>query len=576
MAEKKTLTRADPVLAYAQAVISGREITGKPVHQACERHIRDLRTGRARGLVWQPETAQRACDFFTDILRLDNDEPFVLHPSQQFIVGSLWGWHQKDGTRRFRTAYLEMAKGAGKTCLVAGMGLLGLIGDNEPAAEVYSAATTREQARIAFTDAKRMVERSSELQEVISVMSNHLETRATNGVFRPISAEHRGLDGKRVHMALIDEIHEHSTDIVVNKMRAGTKNRKNGLLVEITNAGHDRTTVCWQHHLYSLQILDGTIDNDSWFAYVCALDACEKCAAEGKMQPNPECPQCDSWRNPTVWRKANPLLGITISERYLQEQVAEAVGMPSKENIVRRLNFCEWTEQSERWLAMDKWDACGAVPINMVALEGRSCYAGLDLSATTDFTALCLVFPPDTEEDAYLVLPFFWLPARTVKLRRDKGLSLDVWVKDGLLEVTDGEVVDYQAIRRKLQELADTYQMREIAYDPWNATSLVSDLQDDGFTMVEIRQGYGSLSAPSKELEKLILSTRIAHGGHPILRWMAANVAREQDAAGNIKPSKAKSSEKIDGIVAMILALARAVVDDGGNMGSIYDAEARL
>lgn len=556
----------DPVTAYATEVVSGRIVAGRLVRLACARHLTDIAEASARGLVWRHDEAQRVIDFFPEVLCLPDEtedgmggKPFVLSPFQQFIAGSLFGWYTAAGFRRFRIAYIETAKGSGKTPFGAGLMLYLLVADGERGAQVYAAAVTKDQAKLAFTDAENMVKVSPELNALIDQKVNNLAVLDTGSYFRPISAEKRGLDGKRVHGALIDELHEHPSDIVTAKMRAGTKNRKNALIFEITNSGFDRHTVCYQHHEYSRQVLEGLASNDAWFAFVCHLDPCESCRAAGKLQPTDDCPHCDDWRTEGPhWLKANPNLGVSLSWQYLREQVREARGMPGHQNIVRRLNFCQWTEQATRWLDLAAWDACGEAPIDLAALAGRRCYLGLDLSSTRDLSALVLIFPSDDEE-SYQVLPFFWVPAEslTQRVARDH-VPYDVWERDGYLETTDGNVIDYEVIRAKILTCVETFDVQEVAYDDWNATQLITQLTADGLACVPIRQGFKSLSAPSKEVEKLVLSKQLHHGGHPVLRWNAANVSAEQDAAGNIKPSKKASTERIDGIVALIMAVDRA------------------
>lgn len=531
----------DPVTDYAKRVVSRKIVAGPWVRKACARHLSDLKSAKSRGLVWRLDLATRAIEFFPDMLRLEDGSPFVLLPWQQFVVGSLFGWYSADGTRRFRTAYVETGKGSGKTAFAAGIGLYGLVADGQAAAEVYSAATARDQASIVFRDAVRMRNQNPELAAVIEERVGSLAVPSTFSVFRAVSSEHRGLDGKRVHMAIVDELHEHPSSIVVDKMRAGTKAQRNALIFEITNSGYDRESVCYRHREYSEKVLEGIFENDQWFAYVCALD--EK----------------DDWTNPKVWVKANPSLGVTIPESYLREQVKEALGMPSKQNIVKRLNFCMWTEQAELWMPMDKWDAC-AGEVDPESLRGRICYAGLDLSSTTDLSALVLYFPGvDGGRDQ--VLPFYWIPGDEIQEReRRDHVPYLTWIEQGLLEATPGPVINYDAIQHRLNELVSEcgYLVQEVAFDRWGATKISQALMDDGFEMVEFGQGYASMSAPTKELEKLVLSRGFDHGGHPILRWNASNVSVAQDPAGNIKPDKKSSKARIDGIVAMIMALDRA------------------
>jgi phage terminase large subunit-like protein len=537
---------------YARDVISGKILAGKYVRLACERHLRDLETGKARGLVWMPQRAEAALEFCEGVLFLDKDVPLKLDEFQAFIVGSLFGWYGDDGFRRFHTGYLEIAKGNGKTPIGAACGLYGLLIDKEPAPEVYTAAVSQDQANICFKDASRMVESSPELARRVLVQMASLTVPSRYGVMRALSAEHKNLDGKRVHIGIVDELHEHPNDLVVDKLAAGTKQRRNALILELTNSGHDRTSVCWRHRETSINILEGRGENDSWFAYICGLDPCAQCAAEGKAQPDPKCPRCDDWRDPKVWIKANPGLGTILPISYLKKQVGDAASMNSKENIVRRLNFCQWTETANRWLNMVKWDECGRTPLNLAALRGQPCKLAIDAASVGDFCALVFEFNLDGK---FQLLPFFFLPEDNLRERINKtGLRMDLWVKDGFLTLTPGNQVDYDFLRVFINQKREEYQIDEIAFDPWNISQLVTQLQGDGFTVVPVRQGFATLSPPTKEFEKAMLAGKLQHGNHPILRWMAGNAATEEDATGNIKPSKTKSAEKIDGIVASVMA----------------------
>lgn len=531
-----------PTTLYAQAVVAGEIIAGKPVRQACQRHLDDLEHGAARGL-WFDEAAEQRAFAFIGMLCLSEGEfagqPFTLQPFQQFIVGSLFGWKGSDGYRRFRKAYVEIGKGNGKSPMAAAIGLYGLVADGEEGAEIYSAATTRDQAGILWMDAKHMTEASKALERRVEVSVRNLAVVATHSYFRPVSSEARSLDGKRVHMALIDEVHEHPNALVIDKMQAGTKGRRQPLIFEITNSGYDRHSVCYQHHEYSLQILDGVLEDDGWFSYICALD-------DG-----------DQWTDEAVWIKANPNIGVSVTWRYLREQVREAVGMPAKQNIVKRLNFCVWTEQAERWIDLAVWDACRRA-IDWSTYVGKPCVGGLDLSSTTDLSAFVLLFAND--DGSVAVLPHFWLPedSLTVRVLRDR-VPYDVWERAKLLTLTPGNVIDYDFIRAKINDFAALYRIGRTGFDPYNATQIVTQLQGDGLDCVAVRQGFLSLNAPTKELEKRIMGKTLIHDGNPILRWMISNVAVESDAAANVKPSKDKSREKIDGVSALVDAMDQLI-----------------
>ena len=499
-------------------------------------------------------------EFFRDFLHLEGGKPFVLQSWQACILGSLFGWVDEGGARRFRTAYIETGKGSGKTPLAAGVGLYGLIGDGEENAEVYSCGVTRDQASYLFQYARGMAKDSPELSQLLGdgITEHNIAWHETRSYFRPLSSEGRGLDNKRPHISLIDEVHEHPSAIVVDKMRAGTKGRRQALQFLITNAGYDRQSVCYRLHDYSLKVLEGSVSNETWFAYICQLDPCPSCEKAGHRSAQASCSACDRWDTEGPhWLKANPNLGVSLTWQYLREQVEEAKGMPTKQNIVRRLNFCEWTEGEQRWLDKDAWAACGTF-VDEVALRGKSCYAGLDLASSQDIAALALLFPDD--DGGFDVVVRFWVPADGARVRsqRDRVDYLR-WIEAAVMKATDGNVTDYDVIREDIRELSEAFQIQSIAYDRWGATQLVTQLQEDGATCVPVGQGFATMSAPSKEFEKLLLGKAIRHGGQPVLQWMASNVVAEMDAAGNVKPSKKKSSEKIDGIVAIVMALSEAM-----------------
>lgn len=538
--------RSDPVTAYARAVTRQKIVAGPWVRLACTRHLNDQKTAKKRGLVWKAEMARRAIDFFAEVLVLESGAPFVLEPFQQFIVGSIFGWYRSDGFRRFRDAYVEIGKGNGKSPLAAGIGLYGLIADGESVPEVYSAATGRDQAKIVFKDADRMVEQSAELKAIIHRQVGSLSYG--RGVFRPVSSEHRGLDGLRVHIGLIDELHEHPSAMVVDKIKAGTKRQQNALIFRITNSGFDRTSVCWKEHEYSIQVLEGNADNEAWFSYVCALD-------EGD----------DFLHDEKCWPKVNPGLGTILPMSYVRDQVKTALGMPSKENIVKRLNGCIWTEQNERWLDVDVWASCSDA-VDADALVGQEAFYGLDMANRQDLCASAKLFGPD-EDGVYDLLMRFWIPEATLAAK-DSGRSesdrllLREWADAGFIETTSGNVTDYDVIEAAILKDAERYPVKELAFDRWNITQLITHLKDalGEKRVVDFPQSFQGMSSPTKELEKLLTDGKLRHGGNPVLAWMAANVALRFGPDSQVKPDREKSREKIDGIIALVMALGRAMV----------------
>jgi phage terminase large subunit-like protein len=517
--------------------------------------------------VWSPEQATAAIRFFGKLCHSKGKwagQSFALAPWQEFVIGSLWGWRRSsDGLRRFRISYVEVPRKNGKSTLSAGVALRLAFFDDEPGAEVYCAATKRDQAKIVFDEAKRMVQRTPGLRSRIEVLASNLNQAATASKVQPLSADHDTMDGLNVHAVVIDELHAHRTPDMVNVLETGTGARRQPLQFEITTAGYDRESICWKHHDYSVKVLEGTVSDDTWFGFIAAAD------------PG------DDWQSPKTWAKANPNLGISASLEDLKRKALKAKHIPAQQNAFRRLHLNEWTEQASRWLDMAVWDACaGAVDEAALRERHAECFMGLDMGASRDLSAAALVFPDD--EGGFEVLWRFWMPrltleaSRTERSERDR-LLLQGWADQGFVTLTEGDVTDYDLVERDLFQLAEAYRVLEIPHDRWNITQLVTHLQNEFGTdedsiprVIGFGQGFASMSAPTKELETLLLARRIRHGGNPVARWMASNVAVRQDPAGNLKPDKAGSAEKIDGIVALIMALGRAIARPGTGE-SIYD-----
>lgn len=541
---------------YARAVVSGEILAGPHVRRACARHLNDLKTCRARGLYFDEKEAQKALTFFA-WLNLEDDTPFKLEPFQGFITGAIFGWMRDDGHRRFRRAYIEMAKGNGKTPWAAGTGLKGLSADGQTRPEIYAAATTANQARILYRDVQAIVAATPELKDRLRSLQTAVTFR--NGFIKPVSAEGRSLSGPRVHMALIDEIHEHPTDVVIEKLRAGTKRNLDALILEITNSGASRTTPCWEDHQYSINVLDGVFDDDAWFAYVCALDSCEE-----HSTPQDGCEECDDWRDEAVWPKVNPGLDTILPSVYLREQVVTAVNAPVKQNLIKRLNFCIWTEQVDRWIDMDIWRR-GNAAIDRDALRGEPCYGGLDLASRRDFTAFVLYFPTVRQ-----ALAFFWVPEAMETRTGEERQMIERWEEQGFVRFTPGNITDYDVVREDILELAEEFEIRDIGYDQWNATQIATQLGNAGATMVPLQQGGAFMSEAAKDLEAQVGAFQLNHGGNPVLDWMASNVAVEVDRRKNVKLDREHSGDRIDGMVALVMAKARAMVADEDTEPNFY------
>lgn len=570
---------------YCLDVLTGNIPVGRLVFLAVERHVRDLTEGEKRGLLYDDAAAGYVIEFFEKFLVLAEGEhagkPFVLSPWEQFILAMVFGWKASDGFRRFRTAYLEIGKGNGKSPLAAGILLYLLIADGEESAEVYSAAVTKDQAKILFRDAENMRAASPWLRQKVAAHRNNLSVASTASFARPISSEKRGLDGKRVHGCLIDEVHEHPSDIVVNKMRAGTKGRRQALIFMITNSGFDRETVCYYQHEFSRKILEAIIEGDSHFAYVCHLDACEECQENGYTQPKDGCINCDNWLDQDVWIKANPNLGISIGVKYLVEQVQEAVAMPSKEGIVRRLNLCFWTQGEKRAIGAAAWARCSGLvgdedPVawrarKLEELRGCICGAGMDLGSTDDMTGVVYFFPKQPRLLKACVLPFFYTPEESVPLRtQGDRIPYELWKNLGFLTVTPGQVRNDDFIRKDINDCARRFNVRELRFDPHRTLLLINQLQGDGFSVEPNsqskkleghQQGFISMHDPTTRVLTMVKNAEFDHGNNPVLTWMADNLVVVSDAAGNqkpVKPNNPSSPKKIDGMVAFMLATAAA------------------
>jgi len=527
-------------------VLAGRQVACKWVRLACQRHTRDLETGDERGLHFDESAAMVAIAFFR-LLKHSKGEwagkTMHLEPWQQFIVASLFGWKREDGTRRFRTSYAEIARKNGKSTLAAGIGLFLLLADNEAGAEVYSAATKREQARISHGEATRMAKTSPQIRRMVRVFKDNIHIVDTASKFEPLGADSNTMDGLNVHGAIIDEVHAHKTRETWDVLETATGSRRQPLMFAITTSGFDRHTLCWTQHEYTEKILSAVIEDDSWFGIIFTLD-------EG-----------DVWEDEVNWIKSNPNLGVCKKLDDMRRKAGRAKEMPAALNAFLRLELDIWTQAETKWVNIDHWTQCGAM-VDAEGLRGRTCYAGLDLSSNTDVSALDLVFPPQAEGDDYQVLCRFWIPEESMQERvHNDRVPYDAWVRQGYVTATPGNVIDYGYILAQIDEDMQAYDVQELAFDRWGATKIQTDLMELGGEefLVQFGQGFASMSAPMKELEKLILGHKLAHGNNPVLTWMADNLVARQDPAGNIKPDKDKSREKIDGVVALIMALDRAL-----------------
>lgn len=479
---------------------------------------------------------------------------FDLLPWQNKIVKDIFGTLKPNGYRQYNTAYVEIPKKQGKSELAAAIALYLTCGDNEYGAEVYGCASDRQQASIVFDVAVEMIKLCPPLMKRCKIIASQkrIVYMPLNSFYQVLSAESYTKHGLNVHGVIFDELHAQPNRALYDVMLHGSGDaRKQPLFFLITTAGTDRNSICYEVHQKAEDILQGRKHDDSFYPVIYGIK------------------DEDDWTDEKNWYKANPSLDVTVDVEKLRTAFNSAKENPAEENLFRQLRLNQWVKQSIRWMPMDKWDLC-SFGIDIESLKGRACYAGLDLSSTTDITALVLVFPPENEEDKYIILPFFWLPEETIDLRvRRDHVPYDTWQQKGLVMTTEGNVVHYGFIEKFIEELGKIYNIKEIAYDRWGAVQMVQNLEGMGFTIVPFGQGYKDMSPPTKELMKLVLEQRIAHGGNEVLRWMMDNVFVKTDPAGNIKMDKGKSTEKIDGAIATVMALDRAIRNK--NNDSVYD-----
>ncbi len=483
-------------------------------------------------------------------------KPFELIDWQEQIIRDLFGTLKPNGYRQFNTAYIEIPKKQGKSELAAAVALLLTCGDGEERAEVYGCAADRQQAAIVFDVAADMVRMCPALSKRVKILASQkrLIYTPTNSFYQVLSAEAYSKHGFNIHGVVFDELHTQPNRKLFDVMTKGSGDaRMQPLYFLITTAGTDTHSICYETHQKAKDIIEGRKIDPTFYPVIYGAD------------------ESDDWTDPKVWKKANPSLDITVGIDKVKAACDSAKQNPGEENAFRQLRLNQWVKQAVRWMPMEKWDNC-AFTVDEDELEGRVCYGGLDLSSTTDITAFVLVFPPLDEEDKYIILPYFWIPEDNLNLRVNRDhVPYDVWERQGYLQTTEGNVVHYGFIEQFIERLGERFNIREIAFDRWGAVQMVQNLEGMGFTVVPFGQGFKDMSPPTKELMKLVLEQKIAHGGHPVLRWNMDNIYIRTDPAGNIKADKEKSTEKIDGAVATIMALDRAIRCGNDHGASVYD-----
>ena len=498
-----------------------------------------------RGHYFDPAAGWRVVKFFHRFLRHStgqwSGEPFTLLPWQRRILYRLFGWKRPDGSRRFRVAYIEVPKKNGKSTLSSGLALYLLVADSEPGAQVFCAAADRDQATIVFRESSNMVKASPDIAKRLKVIhsTKHITFEATGSFMKALSAEAFTKEGLNIHGLIFDELHAQKTRELWDALRYGGAARRQSLIISITTAGYDRHSICWEQHDYACKVRDGIIEDDSFFGCIYSAD------------------EDDDWTKPATWHKANPSLGKTIDLASFASDCNEAQQSPTKENSFKRYRLNIWTSQETLWLPMDKWRACKKL---IDDLKGMKCYGGLDLASTLDIAAYTLFFP-----DVSACLAWFWIPKENAieRERRDR-VPYTTWAKQGLIELTEGNEIDFAFIRERIKTTLGQYDVRSILYDPWNAADLSQQVRNDGYQqMIKFPQTISNFTGPCKRLEAMVIDGSLAHGDNAILTWMASNTAVKFDPNQNIrpvKPDRLKDSRRIDGIVALTMSI-------GGSMG---------
>lgn len=470
--------------------------------------------------------------------------PFKLEWWEKRAVMRFFGWKRRDnGRRRYRVLFIFVPRKNGKTALAGAIASYALYADRETAAQVVCAASDKEQAKIVFNMVKDAVEANPLLNGMSQVFKTSIYTPRTNSVFKVLSKKPNTKHGGNTSAAIIDEVHAIEDQELVDVITTGTIARSQPITVYASTAGFDKTHFFYDLYLHAKRVqADPSID-ETWLPLI--------------FEADPE-----KWKDPEEWKRANPNFGVTMDMESFEADYRLAMELPRYENTFKRLRLNIWTEQDTRFLPMEKWYPCYYPEATIEELRGRDCYVGLDLASTTDFASAAFVFPPFGSREFYDVMMYYWFPQANVALRKKRArMDIQPWVTEGLINLTSGEVIDYEHIRETIKQMNRLYRVREIAIDRWNAAQLSTQLDNDGFTVVPFGQGFASMSDPTKQLLGLVLARKLNHRNHKVLTWNASNVQVEEDAAGNVKPSKKRSKEKIDGIVAVIMGLSRAMVN---------------
>ena len=537
---------------YAEKVLSGEVLTNELVQLAVKRYYADLENALDKGWHFDKKAAMRAINFIERLKHTKGEwagQRFRLEPWQQFVLWNIFGWKNADGTRRFRYAYIEIARKNGKTALSAGIGLYMLFADGESRPEVYSAATVKDQAKICFSDAVEIV-KATDLKNYLTPYRNSIVYELKGGTMKPLSSDYGTHDGLNPSCGIIDEFHAHKDSGMFDVIKSAFGARRQPLMFIITTAGFDKSGVCYAYRENVIKVLRGVNEDDSLFGIIYTLD------------------DKSEWDDPKMWIKANPNLGVSLSTDYLADQVKDAKNRPEAVRNVMTKNVDLWVDAERTWILDDAWQKCIGTT-DPADLKGCACWGGLDLSNVSDITAYVLLFH---ENDRFQLQPHFWIPEEKMleKIRKE-NINYDKWAAEGYVTVTPGNVIDYDFVKADILRIVADYDLRTSAYDRWNSSQTIIDLQNEGMECNPFGQGYGSMSAPTKEFEKLVLTGKIEHFSNPVLRWMLASTLVKTDPAGNIKPDKEKSTQKIDGIVASIMALGEWMTAQANDESNPYE-----
>ena len=541
------MTHAEAATLYAKRVVAGEVPACKWVRLACQRQLDDLERWKDGGPYrFDTDAAERVCKFIELLPHTKGEwarrrEKIRLEPWQQFILTTAFGWVRRDdGMRRYRTVYEEEPRKNAKSTKGAGVGLYMLAADGEAGAEVYSAATTRDQARIVFSDAQAMARKEAAFRQRfgVEVGAHAIWVHEESSKFIPLSADAQTLDGLNVHCAIIDELHAHRTREVYDVIETATGARSQSLVWNVTTAGSNRSGICYEIRTYATKVLEGIVEDETFFGIIYTID-------DG-----------DDWTTEEAWRKANPNYGVSVKPDDMARLCVKAQQMPSAQNnfLTKRLNV--WVNAGAAWMDMRRWEAQADPVMRPEDFEGCRCWVGLDLAAKRDLTARVLLFEKDGHYYAFLRC---WLPAETIQ--NSSNAQYSGWEKDKFIVETDGATVDYEEIRRDLNEIYDQFKPRAIAFDPHDATMLVGKLLEDGLPMVELRQNTVNLSEPMKEFEAQVYARRFHHDANPVFAWAVSNVVYRENAKGEVYPRKEREENKIDPVVATIIAFNRAMAD---------------